>query len=79
VTRIDRRRWTDVVVGDGPTAIAYGFDSVWVACKRDGTVWRIDPATPPKVVAHWKLGASPEDIAAGAGAVWTAVYTKLES
>jgi YVTN family beta-propeller protein len=62
-------------VGDGPTAIAVGFDSVWVACKGDGTVWRIDPAT-PKVVERWKLGASPEDIAAGAGAVWIAVYSK---
>ena len=27
----------------------------------------------------WELGASPEDIAAGAGAVWTAVYSELES
>jgi DNA-binding beta-propeller fold protein YncE len=82
VTRIDPTTLdrTRINVGDGPTAIAYGFDSVWVACKRDGTVWRIDPATtPPKVVKRWKLGASPEDIAVGAGAVWTAVYTKLES
>src|SRR6266540_3146053 len=63
-----------------PKPIAIGFGSVWVACKGDGTVWRIDPATtPPKVVKQWKLGASPEDIAAGAGAVWTAVYSKLES
>jgi DNA-binding beta-propeller fold protein YncE len=82
VTRIDptTREQTPIRVGDGPTAIAYDFGSVWVACKGDGTVWRIDPATtPPKVVKHWKLGASPEDIAAGAGAVWTAVYSKLES
>jgi hypothetical protein len=82
VTRIDptTREQTPISVGDGPTAIAYGFDSVWVACKGDGTVWRIDPATtPPKVVKHWNLGASPEDIAAGAGAVWIAVYSKLES
>ncbi len=82
VTRIDptTRSQTPISVGDGPTAIAIGFGSVWVACKGDGTVWRIDPATtPPKVVKQWKLGASPEDIAAGAGAVWTAVYSKLES
>jgi tRNA A-37 threonylcarbamoyl transferase component Bud32 len=82
VTRIDPTTLerTLIRVGDGPTAIAYGFDSVWVACKGDGTVWRIDPTTtPPKVVKHWKLGASPEDIAAGAGAVWTAVYSELES
>jgi Protein kinase domain len=80
VTRIDptTREQTPISVGDGPAAIAYGFGSVWVACKGDGTVWRIDPAT-TKVVKHWKLGASPEDIAAGAGAVWTAVYSKLES
>jgi Protein kinase domain len=80
VWRIDptTRSQTPINVGDGPAAIAFGFDSVWVACKRDGTVWRIDPAT-PKVVANWKLGASPEDIAVGAGAVWTAVYSKLES
>jgi streptogramin lyase len=80
VTRIDptTRSQTPIRVGDGPTAIAYGFGSVWVACKGDGTVWRIDPATtPPKVVKHWKLGASsPEDIAAGAGAVWIAVFSK---
>jgi DNA-binding SARP family transcriptional activator/DNA-binding beta-propeller fold protein YncE len=79
VTRIDptnpKRLQTPIPVGDGPTAIAYGFDSVWVACKGDATVYRIDPAT-PKVVKHWKLGASPEDIAAGAGAVWIAVYSK---
>jgi len=82
VTRIDPTTpssQTPITVGDRPTAIAYGYDSVWVACKGDGTVWRIDPATtPPKVVAHWKLGASPEDIAVGAGAVWTAVYSEVE-
>jgi YVTN family beta-propeller protein len=83
VTRVDPttpRSQISVSVGDGPTAITYRFGSVWVACKGDGTVWRIDPATtPPKIVKHWKLGASPEDIAAGAGAVWTAVYSKLPS
>jgi DNA-binding SARP family transcriptional activator/DNA-binding beta-propeller fold protein YncE len=79
VARVDptTRSQISISVGDGPTAIAYGFGSVWVACKGDGTVWRIDPAT-HKVVKHWKLGASPEDIAAGAGAVWAAVYSKLE-
>lgn len=65
-----------IPVGDGPAAVSFGFGSVWVACSGDGTVWRIDPAR-RKVVAHWKLGASPEDIAAGEGAVWVAVYSEL--
>jgi DNA-binding beta-propeller fold protein YncE len=73
-----RHSQTPVSVGDEPTAIAYGFGSIWVACTGDGTVWRIDPAT-RKVVAHWRLGASPEDIAAGAGKVWIAVYAPLTS
>jgi DNA-binding SARP family transcriptional activator/DNA-binding beta-propeller fold protein YncE len=65
-----------IAVGDGPVAVAFGFGSVWIACSGDGTIWRIDPAS-REVVADWKLGASPEDIAAGAGAVWAAVYSEL--
>jgi DNA-binding SARP family transcriptional activator/DNA-binding beta-propeller fold protein YncE len=65
-----------IAVGDGPAAVSFGFGSVWVACSGDGTVWRLDAAT-RKVIAHWKLGASPEDITAGDSAVWAAVYSKL--
>jgi YVTN family beta-propeller protein len=67
---------TTVSVGDGPTAVAFGFGSIWVACSGDGTIWRIDPST-RKVLTHWSLGASPEDIAAGEGAVWVTVYSGL--
>jgi DNA-binding beta-propeller fold protein YncE len=81
VTRLDptSRSSISIPVGDDPTAIASGFGSVWVACKGDGTIWRIDPAT-NKVIKHWELDASPGDIAADAdaGAVWIAVYDKLE-
>jgi virginiamycin B lyase len=78
VTRYDpvSRSTISIPVGDGPAAISFGFGSAWVACSGDGTVWRIDPAT-RKVVAHWNLGASPEDLTAGDGAVWVAVYSEL--
>ena len=35
---------TTIPVGRGPTGIAVGLGSVWVANSRDGTVSRIDPA-----------------------------------
>jgi YVTN family beta-propeller protein len=66
-----------VYVCHGPQAVAFNFGSLWVACG-DGTVWRIDPTT-RKVQAHWSLGATPRDIAAGEGAVWVTVYSELES
>ena len=56
-------------VGNGPTGIAFGEGSVWVANSLDGTVSRIDPAT-NRVTALIPVGEGPDGIAVGSGAVW---------
>ena len=56
-------------VGNGPTGIAFGDGSVWVANSLDGTVSRIDPAT-NRVTATIPVGEGPDGIAVGSGAVW---------
>ncbi len=58
-----------VGVGNGPTGIAFGDGSVWVANSLDGTVSRIDPAT-NRVTATIPVGEGPDGIAVGSGAVW---------
>jgi YVTN family beta-propeller protein len=58
-----------IPVGRGPTDIAAGAGSVWVANYLDGTISRIDPAT-NSVVDTIAVGAWPEHIAAGQGGVW---------
>ena len=57
-----------IPVGKGPTGIAAGFGSVWVA-SEDGTVDRIDPET-ASVAASIPVRGTPEDVATGAGRVW---------
>jgi YVTN family beta-propeller protein len=60
-----------ITVGKGPTDIAVGAGSVWVANYLDGTVSKIDPAT-NSVVDTIAVGGWPEHIAARQGGVWVA-------
>ena len=61
-----------IAVGDGPTAVAFGADAVWVANTVDGTVSRIDPETfEVKTIA---VGNPPAGIAVSDdGRVWVSV------
>ncbi len=59
-------------VGNGPTGIAFGDGSAWVANSLDGTVSRIDPAT-NSVAATIPTGGTPTGVAVDAsGVVWVA-------
>jgi YVTN family beta-propeller protein len=72
VVRVDPRsgrRTQRIEVGDVPTAIAMGADTVWVANSADGTVSRIDPRR-NVVDKTIPVGAEPVDLVAGLGAVW---------
>ena len=55
-------------VGNGPTAVASGLGSVWVANSVDGTVSRIEPGRAERPVI--RVPGTPGGIAAGEGAVW---------
>ena len=55
-------------VGNGPTAVAEGLGSVWVANSVDGTVSRVDPDREERPVIQ--VPGTPGGIAAGEGAVW---------
>jgi len=61
----------EVPVGNGPTSVATGEGSVWVANSFDNTVSRIDPAT-GAVVDSIDVGGDPGALAVGAGWVWVA-------
>jgi YVTN family beta-propeller protein len=61
----------EIPVGNGPSSVAVGEGSVWVANALDRTVSRIDPET-GGVVQRIDVGGDPGGIAAGAGAVWVA-------
>ena len=67
---------TTIPVGRGPTGIAVGLGSVWVANSRDGTVSRIDPVR-NRVAQTIRVGGSPQAIAVGNGRVWVSVQTAL--
>jgi YVTN family beta-propeller protein len=71
VSRVDPESgdFTDVEVGDRPTAIALGEGSVWVANGSDGTVSRIR-RFPLAVTATIEVGRDPTSIAVGEGSVW---------
>ena len=58
-------------VGERPSALAYGFGSLWVANGDDGTVMRIDPST-QRVQATIGIGGDLADLAIGYGSVWVA-------
>jgi len=57
------------VAGTLPSAIASGFDAVWVANAGDNNVVRINPRT-NGVVRPISVGGGPRGIAVGEGAVW---------
>ncbi len=68
---LETGRVTDVEVGDRPTAVAVGEESVWVTNGNDGTVSRIS-TTPLAVTATIDVGRDPTAITVGEGAVWVA-------
>ena len=47
-------------VGNGPTAVAIGEGSIWVANSQDGTVSRIDPATSSVSDTIGDVGTKPD-------------------
>jgi peptide/nickel transport system substrate-binding protein len=55
-------------VGRGPSALAAGGGSVWVANAGDGTVSRIEPGSDQ--IATIPVGAGPADLAFAAGSLW---------
>lgn len=59
-----------VDVGNGPSAIAAGAGSVWVANETDGTVTRIDPTA--LVTTTIPVGHGPAAVSVGDGGVWVA-------
>ena len=59
----------DIQVGERPSGVAYGDDSVWVANSGDGTVMVIDPVS-REVVETIEVGGDPDDVAVGVGAAW---------
>jgi DNA-binding beta-propeller fold protein YncE/predicted Ser/Thr protein kinase len=61
-----------IAVGAGPLRLAAGEGGIWVTSQRDGTLSRIDPAEPRKVVARIRLGRGIAGVATGAGSVWVA-------
>jgi streptogramin lyase len=60
-----------VSVGRKPSAIAFGFDALWVADEGDDVVTRIEPDT-YSVFTIGEVGHEPVAIASGAGAIWVA-------
>lgn len=60
-----------IPVGERPSALAYGFDSLWVANGDDGTVMRVDPSN-GRVLATIGIGGDLADLAIGYGSVWVA-------
>jgi DNA-binding beta-propeller fold protein YncE len=61
-----------IAVGVGPLRLAAGEGGIWVTSEHDGTLSRIDPAEPRKVVATVRLGRGIAGVATGAGSVWVA-------
>jgi YVTN family beta-propeller protein len=64
----DAKLASQTPVGNGPTAVATGLGSVWVANSVDGTVSRIDPNREERPVI--RVPGTPGGVAAGEGAVW---------
>jgi YVTN family beta-propeller protein len=73
VIRIDpttgEQLFAPIHVGNGPTGIAFGDGSAWVANSLDGTVYRIDPDT-NSVTAAVTTGDGPDAVAVDARGVW---------
>lgn len=60
-----------VPVGERPSALVFGFGSLWVANGDDGTVMRVDPRT-GRILATIGIGGDLADLAIGYGSVWVA-------
>jgi YVTN family beta-propeller protein len=58
-----------IPVGQSPTALAYGFGSLWVANSGGNTVSRINPKSREEI-ARITVGHNPGAIAIGANKVW---------
>jgi serine/threonine-protein kinase len=62
-----------IKVGKDPQDMAFTAGNAWVANLKDGTVTRIDTATDK--TRSIKAGGAPSAVAAGAGSIWTWIYT----
>lgn len=58
-------------VGNGPTAVAAAFGSIWVANHLDGTVTRLEPST-GDIEASIDAGRGPNALVPAAGSLWVA-------
>ena len=58
-------------VGNGPTAVAAAFGSIWVANHLDGTVTRLEPST-GDIEASIEVGRGPNALVPAAGSLWVA-------
>jgi YVTN family beta-propeller protein len=68
-----RQAVASIPTGKGPSAVALGEGSVWVANSGDGTVSRIDPVG-NKVTGVIPVGKRPVAIAFGEGSIWVANF-----
>ena len=70
------QRQRDITVGNAPSAVAVGLDSLWVANFEDDTVTRIAISgrgqTPTLTLIP--VGDGPADVAVGEGGVWVYAY-----
>jgi ABC-type transport system substrate-binding protein/class 3 adenylate cyclase/streptogramin lyase len=75
VSKIDavsgKREWTRPAVL-GASAVAFGFDRVWVVSPSTGQVVALEPNTGAPIGNPIPVGGDPEAIAAGSKAVWVA-------
>ncbi len=61
------------VSGQGPAAIAVGYDSVWVSNSGDSTLQRFHPITFEEgPLDEYNVGRTPTGVAVGDGAIWVA-------
>ncbi len=63
-------------VGDSVTALTLGEGSVWLASLGDSSLYRLDPRT-MSVQSQISLPEPPQEVAAGADAIWVTTVRKL--
>jgi len=75
VLRVERSGPVSEIPIDCPEAreAAFGFDSLWLACKGSGVVLRVDAAT-RRVLATIETGPGPHHVVVGEDAVWVANF-----
>jgi YVTN family beta-propeller protein len=70
VARVEGGRVTvDADVGQGPSAVAFAFDSIWVANELDASVTRVEPST-GRIQATIGVGVGPASLAEAGGRLW---------